>query len=283
MIGFFQALSTYSFLQYALVAGILASIAAGIAGTYVVVKRISLISGGIAHTILGGMGIAYYLGFDPAQGAVISALLAAAIIGLVSLKARQHEDTVIGALWAVGMALGIVFIARTPGYNVDLMTFLFGNILLVSSQDLVLIALLDGFILAVTALFYKQFLAVAFDEEHARLRGMPVEFLYLLLLMLIALTVVILIKIVGLILVIALLTLPPAIASRFAGSLAQMMLTAVALSMIFNAAGLVVSYQFDLPAGATIVLIAGAVFLLSTGSRYLRRAPAADGRGLPSS
>ncbi len=283
MDGFFQALSTYSFLQHALLAGILASIAAGIAGTYVVVKRISLISGGIAHSILGGMGIAYYFGFDPAQGAVISALIAAVIIGLVSLKARQHEDTVIGALWAIGMALGIVFIARTPGYNVDLMTFLFGNILLVSSEDLILIALLDGFILAITVLFYKQFLVVAFDEEHARLRGMPVEFLYLLLLMLIALTVVILIKVVGLILVIALLTLPPAIANRFAGGLAQMMLLAVGLGMVFNAAGLLVSYQLDLPTGATIVLIAGAAYLLALIGRHFQKAPAGESRGQYSS
>ncbi|NLY51763.1 MAG: metal ABC transporter permease [Firmicutes bacterium] len=283
MDGFFQALSSYSFLQHALLAGVLASIAAGIAGTYVVVKRISLISGGIAHSILGGMGIAYYFGFDPAQGAVISALIAAVIIGLVSLKARQHEDTVIGALWAVGMAIGIVFIARTPGYNVDLMTFLFGNILLVSSEDLLLIALLDGLILVITVLFYKQFLAVAFDEEHAQLRGMPVEFLYLLLLMLIALTVVILIKIVGLILAIALLTLPPAIANRYAGSLAQMMLLAVGLGMFFNAAGLLVSYQADLPTGATIVLIAGAAYLLALMGRRFEKAPAVESRGQSSS
>jgi len=278
--GFFQALSSYSFLQYALMAGVLASIASGIAGTFVVVKRISLISGGIAHCILGGMGIAYYLGFDPAQGAVVSALIAALIIGLVSLKAGQHEDTVIGALWAVGMALGIVFIARTPGYNVDLMTFLFGNILLVSPEDLRLMALLDGLILLATALLYKQFLAVAFDEEHARLRGMPVELLYLLLLMLIALTIVVLIKVVGLVLVIALLILPPAIAGRFANSLFQMMAAAVGMGMLFNAAGLVVSYHLDLPTGATIVLIAGMAYLLApVGKRFLKKAPALAGRG----
>jgi zinc transport system permease protein len=260
---FFVALTSHSFLQHALVAGILASVAAGLVGTFVVVKRISLISGGIAHSILGGMGIAYYLGFSPTKGAVVSALVAAMIIGLVSLRARQHEDTVIGALWAVGMALGVLFISRTPGYNVDLMTFLFGNILLVSTEELILIGVLDGTIVLIMALFYKQFLAVSFDEQHARLRGMPVEFLYLLLLILIALTIVILIKIVGLILVIALLTLPPAIANHHASNLIHMMLLAVGLSLIFNAAGLVVSYQLDLPTGATIVLIAGAFYLLS--------------------
>jgi zinc transport system permease protein len=266
---FLVALTNYSFLQHALLAGVLASIATGLVGSYVVVKRISLISGGIAHSILGGMGIAYYLGLSPTKGAVVSALVAAVIIGLVSLRARQHEDTVIGALWAVGMAIGILFISRTPGYNVDLMTFLFGNILMVSREDLILIGALDGIIVLIILLFYKQFLAVTFDEQHARLRGLPVEFLYLLLLMLIALTVVILIKIVGLILVIALLTLPPAIAHHYAGNLGHMMVLAVGLSLLFNTTGLVVSYQLDLPTGATIVVVAGLAYLVSLLFRNL--------------
>jgi len=269
MAEFLVALTNYSFLQHALLAGLLASIAAGVVGTFVVVKRISLISGGIAHSILGGMGIAYYLGLSPTKGAVISAIVAAMIIGLVSLRARQHEDTVIGALWAIGMAVGVLFISRTPGYNVDLMTFLFGNILMVSVEDLILIGALDGIVLLVMVLFYKQFLAVAFDEQHARLRGLPVEFLYLLLLVLIALTVVILIKIVGLILVIALLTLPPAIAQHYAGNLAQMMVLAVGFGLLFNTTGLVVSYQWDLPTGATIVMVAGFAYLLSLIFRNL--------------
>lgn len=260
---FWVALGEYTFLQHALLAGILASIAAGLAGTYVVVKRISLISGGIAHAILGGLGVAYYYGIDPTKGAIISALVAAFIIGIVSLKAKQHEDTIISALWAVGMAIGVLFIARTPGYNVDLMTFLFGNILMVSTGDLAMIAILDGLIVLVVVAFYKEFLALAFDEEHARLRGLPVEILYLVLLMLIALTVVILIKIVGLILVIALLTLPPAIACRRASSIAKMMVSAICLSLIFNTTGLALSYQLDLPTGATIVIIAGIAYILS--------------------
>lgn len=267
---FIEAISNYSFLQHALLAGVLASIASGLAGTYVVVRRISLISGGIAHSVLGGMGIAYYLGLSPTKGAVVSALVAAVIIGLVSLKAEQHEDTVIGALWAIGMAIGVLFISRTPGYNVDLMTYLFGNILMVSTDDLVLIGILDGIIILVIGLLYKQFLAVAFDEQHARLRGMPVDFIYLLLLMLIALTVVILIKVVGLILVMALLTLPPAIANHYAGNLAQMMLLAVGLSLLFNVTGLVVSYQMNLPMGATVVMIAGTAYLLSLLLRKTR-------------
>ncbi|NLJ85828.1 MAG: metal ABC transporter permease [Firmicutes bacterium] len=268
---FLTALGNYTFLQHALLAGVLASIAGGLAGTYVVVRRVSFITGGISHTILGGMGIAYYYGLNPTKGAVVSAVIAAIIIGLVSLRARQHEDTVIGALWAIGMAVGILFISRTPGYNVDLMTFLFGNILMVSADDLLLIAALDGFIVLTVALLYNHLLAVVFDEEHARLRGLPVEALHLLLLILIALTVVILIKIVGLILVIALLTLPPAIARHYVGNLARMMVLATVLGLIFNGTGLAVSYMLDLPTGATIVVIAGVAYLLSLAVQSLRQ------------
>ena len=175
MSAFLEALSTHAFLQHALAAGVLASVACGIVGSYVVVKRIGYLAGGIAHTVLGGMGIAYFLGKSPIGGALVAALLAAAIIGWVSLRLRQHEDTIIGALWAVGMALGLVFISRTPGYNADLMSYLFGSILMVPREDLLLMAALDGVIVVLVLLFRKPFLAVCFDEEFARLRGVPVD------------------------------------------------------------------------------------------------------------
>ena len=179
MSQFLTDLQHYSFLQNALLTGILASVACGIIGTYVVVRRISYIADGIAHTVLGGMGAALYLhkvyhwqGVMPIHGALVSAIIAAIIIGLVSLWAKQREDTVISALWAVGMAVGIVFISRTPGYNEDLMGYLFGNILMVSSNDLWMLAGLDAVIVAIGLLFYNQFLAVCFDHEFARLRGL---------------------------------------------------------------------------------------------------------------
>lgn len=269
MIEFILALSKYSFIQNAVIAGVLSSLACGITGTYVVVKRITFISGGIAHAVLGGMGVAYYLGVDPLVGAVITALLSAVLLGLVNLKAKQHEDTVIGALWAVGMAVGIIFMSLTPGYNVDLMSFLFGNILMVTRPALRVLLLLDLIILLIVAIFYRQFLLVCFDEEYARLRGLPVDFLYILLLCLIALTVVILIKVVGLILVIALLTLPAAVSGLFTRSLRQMMGGAIVLGLLFTLVGLIISYNLNLPSGAMIIIVAGSSYLCALGLHKL--------------
>ena len=263
MSSFLEAVSTQSFMQNALMGGILASVACGVIGSYVVVKRIGYLAGGIAHAVLGGMGIAYYLGRSPIEGALVSALVFAFILGWVSLRMQQQENTIIGALWAGGMAVGILFISQTPGYNVDLMSFLFGNILMIASEDLYWIAGLDSLILVIVFLFYKQFIAVSFDEEFARLRGIPVERFYLLFLSLVALTVVILIQIVGLILVIALLTLPAAIAGLYVRSLNLMMVLATLFGMVFTTGGLVLSYQPDLPPGPTIILLAGAFYLLS--------------------
>jgi zinc transport system permease protein len=261
---FIQALLQHSFLQHALLAGLLASIGCGVVGSYVVVKRIGFLAGGIAHAVLGGMGVALFYGASPLSGALVAALVAAILIGWVSLRWREQEDTLIGAIWAIGMAIGILFISRTPGYNVDLMSYLFGNILLVSSQDLWLMTVVNVALLTAVLLFYRQFLAVSFDEEFARIRGLPVTFFYLLLLCMVALTVVLLIRVVGLILVIALLTLPAAIAIQYVHTLSRIMLVAALLGALFTTSGLALSYQPDLPAGATIILVAGATYLLST-------------------
>jgi len=266
---FLEALTRHAFMQHALIAGVLASAACAMVGSYVVVKHITFISGGIAHAVLGGMGIAYFLGADPMLGALAAALVAAMLIGIVSLRAGQHEDTLIGALWAVGMAVGIVFMYKTPGYQVDLMSYLFGNILLVTRGDVYLIAALDVGILLTVLLFYKRFLAICFDEEYARIQGVNVEAFYLLLLCLIALTVVILVQVVGIILVIALLTLPAATAGHYARSLKQMMIGALVAGIVCTVGGLAFSYPYDLPSGAVIVLLAGAIFLLSTIFRGL--------------
>ncbi|MCI0399790.1 MAG: metal ABC transporter permease [Gammaproteobacteria bacterium] len=271
MTGFVGALVDHTFLQYALLAGLLASIGCGIVGTYVVVTRLGYLAGGIAHTVLGGMGVAYFLDTAPMGGALIAALVAALIIGWVKLRWQQHEDTLIGALWAIGMAVGIIFISRTPGYNIDLMSYLFGNILLVSRQQLWLMAGVDLVIALTVVAFYRQFLAASFDEEFARLRGMHIEFYYLLLLCMLALTVVLLIQVVGLILVIALLTLPAAIAVQYVGSLGRIMILAIALGALFTCAGLGLSYEPDLPAGAMIILVAGISYLLATLSLGLFR------------
>jgi zinc transport system permease protein len=263
MTNFLTILISEPFLQYALLGGLLASISCGIVGSFVVVRKIEYIAGGISHTVLAGMGIACFFGQNPTIGALITALLAALIIGLVCLKVKKYENTIISALWAVGMAIGIIFIAKTPGYNTDLMSYLFGNILMSTPTNLYLLAVLDVIIIISVSLFYKQLLATAFDEEFARLRGIVVNFYFLLLLCLIALTIVSLMQIVGLILMIALLTIPAAIARQYANSVVKIIVIAITLGAIFSTAGLVISYQTNLPTGATITLFAGIVFLIS--------------------
>jgi len=269
MFEFFEVLKDQTFLQNAVVAGLLASVACGVMGTYVVVRRIVFISGGISHAVLGGMGIAYYYSYNPLHGAVIASLIAALVIGFVSLRYHQYEDTIIGAIWSIGMAIGILFIYKTPGYNVDLMSYLFGNILMVGTQSLQILGSLDSIIVVSVILLYKRFLAVCFDEEYSQLQGIGVLGTYLLLLCLIALTVVILIQVVGLILVIALLTLPAATSRHYTSSLGQMMILASILGAVFTTSGLIVSYGLDLPAGATIIIVAGIVYLLATSLKGL--------------
>jgi zinc transport system permease protein len=264
MAEFLHILRTEPFMQRAVLIGLLASMACAVIGTYVVVKHTTFLSGGISHAVLGGIGIAYFLGKDPMVGALAAALVSAAIIGMVSLHGGQHEDTIIGALWAVGMALGIVFMYKTPGYQQDLMSYLFGNILLVTSRDAWLVLALDVAIIVIVLLFYKRFQAICFDEEFTIIQGVRVDVFYLLLLALTALTVVILVQVVGIILVIALLTLPAATAGHYARSLRQMMLLALVVGVVCTFGGLAVSYPYNLPSGATIVLIAGAIYLLST-------------------
>ncbi len=263
MTEFFSALSEESFLQMAVLAGLLASLGCGLIGTFVVVKRITFIAGGIAHSVLAGMGAAAYFGFDPLLGALLAAIVSALLIGWIRLNWEAQEDTLIGALWAIGMAIGLIFIYQTPGYSSDLMSYLFGNILLVPMEDLWFMVALDVVLLLAVVLFYRQFLAVIFDEEFARLRGVPVNFFYLLLLCLIAVTVVLLIHVVGLILVIALLTLPAAIAGHYVRSLSHMMIIATLLGCAFTSGGLALSYVPDLPVGPVIILLAGLAYVVS--------------------
>ena len=266
---FFDALATYAFMQHALAACLLAAIGCGTIGVYVVVKRIGFVAGGIAHTVLAGMGISYFLGGQPMFGAVIAALAAAVLIGWINLRWRQNEDIIISAFWSIGMAVGILFISRTPGYAIDLNGYLFGNILLVAKQDLLLMAAMDALLLLAVFLFYKQFLATTFDEEFARLRGVPVELYYIVLLCMTAVTVVLLMQIVGLILVIALLVLPAAAAAQFVTSVHRMMWLSVGFSIAATTAGLGLSYSPDLPSGALMVIMAGALYLASIAAARL--------------
>ena len=270
MSTFIKDLFELPFLQNAVLAGILCSIGSGIVGTYVVLRRITYIAAAISHCVLGGLGAARYFSvvynlpwLKPVYGAVITALLSALIIGWISLKAKEREDSIISALWAVGMSMGVLFIYKTPGYNEDLMNYLFGNILMVSSEELYLIAGLDVLTIILTSVFYKQTVAVCFDEEYARTRGVNVEFYYLLMLCMTALTVVLTVNVVGIIMVIALLTLPVAISSKFFNRVWKIMLGSTVLGIIFTSTGLMVSYEPNLPSGAVTIVIAGVVYLLT--------------------
>jgi len=249
------------FMQNAAIAGLLAALACGFVGPFVVAKKIGHLAGGIAHAALGGMGVAYYYGLNPLAGAMAASLLSAAIIGWVTQKSSKEESTLINAIWAIGMAIGVVFIAKTPGYNADLMSYLFGNILMVTTENLILLAGLNGLIIFLTLGLYKELQATCFDEEFAEIRGVNVRLIYGLLLGLVALTTVLLIQAVGLILVIALLTLPAATARVFRHSIKAMMGLSFLLGVVFTSTGIALSYITDLPAGATIILITGAVYL----------------------
>jgi zinc transport system permease protein len=262
-------LFAFEFLRNAVLASLLASLACGIIGSYVVVKKIGFISGGIAHTAFGGIGLGYYLGINPLLGVIPFSLGAAIAIGLLGRKAKVSEDTAIGAFWAVGMASGVILIGLTPGYAPNLFSYLFGNILTVPSLDLWMIALLDLVIVTLAWMFSKEFLVLSFDEEYAEVSGVKTTLFYLLLLSLIALTVVVLVRVVGIVLVIALLTIPAAIARLFSRSLGGMMLIASLLSALFSLAGLWLSYELDLASGATIIVLAGLAFLLVHAGRLV--------------
>ncbi len=261
---------SHPFLVLALFAGLAASVTSGIIGSYVVVKRIVFISGSIAHSVLGGMGLSIWLKrtygitwLSPLSGALLAALVSAILIGWIHLKYRQREDTVIAAIWSTGMAIGVIFTTLTPGYSVELMNFLFGNILWISSSDLKMLLCLDGIVLVVTLLFHQKFLALCFDEEQASLQGISVPLYYLLLLSLVGLSVVILIQLVGAVLVITMLTIPPAIGGRLTHLLGRMMLIAIGLGSLFTFLGLLASYQLNWPPGATIALVSALFYLFS--------------------
>ena len=246
----------YDFIQNALIAGVLISIAAGIIGSLVVVNKITFLTGGIAHSSYGGIGLAIYLGLPVLFGATIFAVLTAVIIAIITLNNRNRIDAIIGMMWASGMAIGIIFVDLTPGYNVDLMSYLFGSIIAVSNDDLIYMTVLDIFIVCTVVFFYKQILAVSYDSEFATLRGINVKFFYTLILILAALCVVAAIKAVGLILVIALLTIPTYLAESFASRLSTMMVISSILATIFTILGLVVSYIYDISSGASIIMVA---------------------------
>ncbi|MGC9356426.1 MAG: metal ABC transporter permease [Anaerolineae bacterium] len=257
------------FMRNALATGFLVSVACGIIGTYVVVNRIVFISGGIAHAAYGGIGLGYFLGFNPVLGALGFSLAAALGMGVVQRRTEERADTLIGVMWAIGMAVGVALIDLSRGYKADLMSYLFGSILAVPTRDLLIMVVLDLVIIVMVILFEKELLALSFDETFATIQNVPVDAIYLLLLSLIALTVVMVMRVVGLIMVIALLTMPAAISGQLVGNLRKMMMVASGLGVLFTTIGLWLSYFLNLTSGATIILVSGIAYVLVLGAKSL--------------
>ncbi|MBW2608143.1 MAG: metal ABC transporter permease [Deltaproteobacteria bacterium] len=267
----------FEFMRNALLAGLLASVICGIIGTFVVVNRIAFLAGGIAHAAYGGIGIAFFFGLPYIVGTLGFTLFAALIMAAVTLKAKDRADTFIGVLWAVGMGLGVLLLDLTPGYNVDLMSYLFGSILAVPKSDLWQMLVMCLSVGLIVIFFYNDFLAMSYDEEFAQLRGVPVKGLYFLLIGMIALSIVMIIRVVGLILVIALLTIPPYIAEKYARSLSMLMLISTLLCCMFTMVGLWLSYIFNLTSGATIIMVAAVAFFISFLVQHLKSRPIYSG------
>lgn len=253
----------FDFMQNALGAGLLASVICGIIGTLVVVNRIVFLSGGIAHAAYGGIGLSSYFNWPYLPGTISFAVFAAILMAAVSHTMKHRADTIIGVIWAIGMAFGIILIDLTPGYNEDLMSYLFGSILAVPRSDLYIMAVIVLLMVILIKYYYQELLAMSYDEEFAKIRGVPVKMLYFGLIVMLAVTVVLIIQVVGLILVIALLTIPPFIVEKYSKSLLQMMVASSVLGACFTVTGLWFSYKYNLTSGASIILVSGVVFLFS--------------------
>ena len=269
MNGFIAALLNpdYSFIRNAVLAGLLSSVLFGVLGTLVSVRRIGGLAGAISHAVLGGIGMALFFrasgiakNFSPMGGALIFAILSALIIALVSLKAKQREDTVINAIWVIGMSTGILFMAKTPGY-IDPSAYLFGNILLISKRDLLLMGIMDVLVIFLGWRFFPQLRACAFDDEFARVRGVPSNWVFIVLLVITALAIVLLQTYVGIVMVIAMLTLPSGTSAFFSRNLGSMLIGSCVFSCLFSVCGLFLGWFLDTPVGATTVIIAGFFFL----------------------
>lgn len=257
------SLISYGFIQHAVLAALLMSVSCGIVGAYIVSRRMVFISGGITHTSFGGIGIAYYLGFPPLAGAAIFAVLAALTSENLTRRKVLRNDSIIAILWSLGMAVGIIFIYLTPGYAPNLMSYLFGSIITVSTADLWFMLALALTVSAVFVLLFKPILYVAFDEQFARTRGIPVMFINYLLIVLVALTIVLSIRTAGIILVLAVLTIPQNISNLFTKRLSQIMLWSVVLGFVASILGLVISYYLEIPSGATIIFTLVLLYLVA--------------------
>lgn len=262
-------LFNYQFFINALLAAVFSSITCGFIGTYIVSRRIVFISGGISHASFGGVGIAYYLGIPPLLGAAVFSVLSAIGIEAFSHKSELREDSLIGMMWSFGMAVGIIFIFITPGYAANLMSYLFGSILTVSFSEILLMAGLALVMVLFFVLLFKEILFVAFDEDYARTQGIPATVINYILIGLAALTIVINIRVVGIILVISLLTIPQATANLLTKSFKRIIIYSTGFAFLASVSGLFASYLLNIPSGAAIIFIAIFIFLVLKSAVYI--------------
>jgi zinc transport system permease protein len=264
-----QDIFQYQFLGRALLAALLTSVSCGIIGTYIVSKRIVFLSGGITHASFGGIGIGYYLGINPIIGASLFAVLTALGVEFFTKKAEIREDSAIGIWWSFGMALGIIFIFITPGYAPNLMSYLFGSILTVTNLDLYLLLALTLLMILFFILFFKVILYVSFDPGYAKTYRAPVQLISYSLLALVALTIVFNIRVMGIILIISLLTIPQTIANSFTRNFRNIIIVSIIIALVGCFSGLVLSYAFNIPSGASIIIILVIMFAISKIYRRL--------------
>jgi zinc transport system permease protein len=253
-------LFSYDFFQKAFLAAVFASISCGIIGGYIVSRRIVFISGGITHASFGGIGLAFFMGFNPLLGAVLFAVLSALGIQFFTRVAAVREDSSIAIWWSLGMALGIIFVFLTPGYTPNLMSYLFGNILTVTISELWWMFALNLVIIGFFILFFRKILYIAFDEEFARAAGLPVQLFNYLTITLIALTVVLNIRVVGIILILSLLTIPQATANLFTKDFKRLLIYSSVFAFIGTISGLFISYFLNIPSGAAIIFTLVIIF-----------------------
>lgn len=259
----------YGFVIKGLLGAIFASITAGLAGTYVVSKRMVFLSGGITHASFGGIGIGYFLGINPVVGAAVFGILSALGVEYLSVKQRIREDSAIGILWAFGMAIGIIFIYMTPGYTPNLMSYLFGSILTVSNADIIALGTMSIVLVLYFGIFYRTILYISFDEVFARTYSSYVDIFKYITTSLIALTIVLNIRMAGVVLVISLLTIPPNIAMLFTRVYFKIVIWSIIAGFVGTATGYAISYYAGIPVGATIIFTLVILWVLVKGVTQL--------------
>lgn len=259
------------FMKQALLAASLASMACGIIGTLVVANRMVFLAGGIAHAAYGGVGLAIFLSLPVLPVVIGFSVLCALILGSITFHRQHHADALVSALWSIGMALGAILVSLTPGYQADLMGYLFGSILTVTGSDFITMAILDTVIFLWVCFFYREIMAVSYDVEYAQVIGIPAVKIYYLILAFTAVTVILLMRFVGLILVLAMLSIPSYLAAGWSGSLRGMMIISGILSFIFMAVGLLISYELNWPSGPVMIVVSGVIFASVEAVKFLRK------------